>query len=60
MSSSKCQSTPIVFTVTIANNKKEFIVQSFDLCEFNNNFNEFNRELNNLQNQLNNFNRNSR
>ena len=56
MSSSKCQSTPIVFTVTVANNKKEFIVQSFDLCEFNKNLNEYNKELNNLQKQLENFN----
>lgn len=56
MTSSKCQSTPIVFTVTVANNQKEFIVQSFDMCEFNNNFNEYNNELKNLQKQLNNFN----
>ena len=60
MSSSKCQETPIVYTVTIADNKKEFVVQSFDLCEFNNNLNELNQQLKNLENQnnnnLNNFN----
>lgn len=60
MSSSKCQETPIVYTVTIADNKKEFVVQSFDLCEFNNNLNELNQQLKNLQNlnnnNLNNFN----